>query len=232
MPNYYLMKYKGKYRVLPELNHDTWDFPRDSQGNIDESYNDLYIPCQHNSKITVYGHMPDNKKTVWLTAYIPSVVRGKNIVKSLDENGVQYIQLHILDTEVEFKFKATDIDVVATLMKAKTGGCNISPFSSSNLPKADVKIPTEEIAKYKDIIACVQKSDLLLIHRITDAFLVNILNKKLRKIEGKSFNYVADMKKMKMAKMSKEYIWSKNFFDEYLAYLKKEIDKFYTKGEK
>lgn len=229
---YYLMKYKGKYRILPELDKVFHDFPRDAQNNIDESYDDLYISCQHGNKITVYGHMGDNKKTMWLTAYIPSVVRGKNILKVLDAKGVQYVQPYILDEEVEFKFKAKDIEEVATLLKAKTNGCDISPFSIKNLPKADVEIPTEEIEKYKTISAQVEKSDLLLIHRITDAFLVNILSKKLRKTEGKSFNLQNDMRKLMMARMPKEYIFTKNMWNEYLTYLKKEIDKFYSEGGK
>jgi hypothetical protein len=226
------MKYKGRFRILPELDKETNDFPRDSQGNIDESYNDLYISCQYGNKITVYGHMGDNKKTMWLTAYIPSVVRGKNILKALDKKGIQYVQPHILDEEVEFKFKAKDIEEVAILLKAKTNGCDISPFSIKNLPKANVKIPTEEIEKYKAISARVEKGDLLLIHRITDAFLANILSKKLRKTEGKSFNLQNDMRKLMMARMPKEYIFTKNMWNEYLTYLKKEIDKFYSEGGK
>lgn len=226
MPNY-LYKYKGKYRLLLEIDKNTNDFVRDENGDVIDI--DMYISCQYGNKITAYGHMGDNKKTMWLTAYIPSVVRGKNILKTLDAKGIQYVQPYILDEEVEFKFKAKDIEEVATLLKAKTNGCDISPFSIKNLPKADVEIPTEEIEKYKAISARVEKGDLLLIHRITDAFLVNILSKRLRKTEGKAFSYVTDMKKMKMGRMPKEYIWSKGFFEEYLNYLKKEIDKFYNK---
>lgn len=224
----YLMKFKGVYRLLPELDKETNDFPRDHKGDIDESYDDIFISCQYGNKITTYGHMPDNKKTMWLTAYIPSLGRGRNIKKAMDAKGVPYTHYRETDEEVEFRFKAKDIEEVATLLKAKTSGADISPFSSKNLPKANVKIPTEEIERYKAVIADVQKGDLLIIHRITESFLVNILNKKLRKTEGKSFVYSTDMKKMKMARMAKEYIFTKNMWEEYLVYLKKEIDKFYN----
>ena len=229
MANNYLMKFKGRFRILPELDKETNDFPRNPKGEIDESYDDIYISCQYGNKITTYGHMPDNQRTMWLTAYIPSLGRGRNIKKAMDAKGVPYIHYHETDEEVEFRFKAKDIDEVATLLKAKTSGANISPFSSKNLPKADVKIPTEEIERYKTVIADVQQGDLLLIHRLTDAFLSTILTRKYKKIVGRSFNYQTDIKKMKMARMTKEYIFVKNMWEEYLVYLKKEIAKFYNK---
>lgn len=225
----YLYKYKGKYRLMLELDKNTNDFPRNPDGSIEDC--DMYISCQHGNKITTYGHMDDNKKTVWLTAYIPSLIRGRNVKKALDEKEVPYINYHETDEEVEFLFKAKYIDEVATLLKAKVNGCDISPFSSRNLPKADVELPKEETERYKAVVADVQKSDLLLIHRLTEDFVVNVLNKKLRKT-SKAFDYSADMKKLMMSRMAKEYIWIKNFFDEYLEYLQKEIKKFYkNKGE-
>lgn len=115
-------------------------------------------------------------------------------------------------------------------MKVKTSGANISPFSTKNLPKANVEIPTEEIERYKAITAEVQKEDLLIIHRITSDFLSNILAKKYKKLGNKKFDVMVDMRKMMMARMAKEYIYSKGMFEEYLNYLKKEINKFYDKG--
>ena len=41
----YLEKYVGKYCVRAELDPDTNDFPKDSNGKIYESFEDLYIPC-------------------------------------------------------------------------------------------------------------------------------------------------------------------------------------------
>ena len=221
----YLLKYKGTYRILPMLDKETNDFPRDIRGNIEESYNDLYISCYYDNKIFVWGH--DTNGRVLLQAYIPSLIRGRHIKKSLDEQNIPYTNYFETDEEVIFRFKPKDIEVVATLLKAKTNGASISPFSSKNLPKAKVGIPTEEIEKYKAIIADVKQGDLLLIHRLTEAFLVNILNKKYKKEANKKFDYQTDMRKMKMARMSKEYIWCKGLFDEYLTYLKKGIAKFY-----
>ena len=67
------MKYKGKYRIKPNLDKFTNDFPRTDDECIDPSYDDIYIKCANDSQIYHYG-----KST--LVAYIPSVGRGHNIL--------------------------------------------------------------------------------------------------------------------------------------------------------
>ena len=221
----YIMRYKGKYRLKVELDQNTSDFVRRDDGSIEDI--DVYIDCRNGCRIYTYGHI-DNTKPVWLIAYIPSIKRGRNIVEALKEKDIELVDIIENDKEVEFKFKATDIEIVADLMKAKTSGANISPFSVKNLPKSDVEIPTEEIARYKEITSVVPKTDLLLISRLTNEFLENNLQKDIRHItRNKKFDYKLDMKKLKMARQVKEYIWSKSYWNEYLDYLKKEITKIY-----
>ena len=117
-------------------------------------------------------------------------------------------------------------------MKAKTIGANISPFSAKNLPKSkNVEIPLEKIQRYKEIISQVERGDLLIIHTITDKFLSSILQRNYRKYD-KKFNYKTDMKKCKMSRQTKEYIYFKNMWDEYLSYMDKEIAKFYKQKTK
>ena len=223
---HYLMKFKGTYRILPVLDEVTHDVPRNANGEIDESYEDLYISCQYGNQIWVYGH--DTNGRILLTAYIPSIGRGHNIKKAMDEQNIPYTHYEENDVEVMFRFKAKDIHAVAKLLKAKTSGANISPFSRKNLPKAkNVQIPTEEIERYKAISSQIQKADLLLIHKITTSFLENILQKKYRKSD-KSFDYKKDMKKCLMSRLTKEYIWTKGMWDEYLKYFEKEVKKFYS----
>lgn len=224
----YLLRYKGKYRILPQLDQNTNDFPKDIDGSIDDT--DIYISCQNDCKIFLYGHI-NNTKPVWLQAYIPSITRGHNIVKALKEKNIILVDVKENDEEVEFKFKAADIDIVAELMKAKVAGADISPFSVRNLPKVDVEIPIEEITKYKEITSVVSKGDLLIISRLTSSFLDDILQKSLRKTtKDKSYDYKSDIRKMKMARQIKEFIYIKGLWNEYLYYLGKEIEKFYKKG--
>ena len=225
MSNHYLMKYKGTYRVLPVLDEVYHDLPRDTNGNIVHEEVELYIACQYGNKITEYGKDTSNRMV--LRAYIPSIGRGRNIKKAMDTKGIPYTNYRETDEEVEFRFKAKDIQPIAEMMKVKTGGADISPFSNKNLPKADVEIPTAEIERYKAVTAEVQKGDLLIIHRITLDFLSNFLEKKYKKSGDKKFSYTVDMKKMMMGRLPKEYIYTKGMWNEYLDFLQKNIKKFY-----
>lgn len=217
----YLLKYKGTYRVLGELDLDTGDFPRDANGSIDEDYDDLYISCQYGNKIKS-AHLDESRRML-LFAYIPSIGRGRNIKKALDEQGIWYDDYEETDAEVTFFFKAKDIEPVAKLMKARTTGANISPFSEKNLPKnSDVKIPTELMNEYKAISSKVDRKDLLIIGRITKSFLADILAKKLK------IDYRTDMKKLHMSRQTKEYIYTKNMWSEYLKYLDERITEYYS----
>lgn len=216
----YLLKFKGKYRILPELDLGTNDFPRDKNGEIAKEYDDIYITCQYGNRIYNYG------KGI-LYAYIPSIGRGRNIRKALDEQGISYTDYNETDEEVEFRFKAKDIEPIATLLKAKTNGAGISPFSKKNLPKAkNVEIPLDEIERYKVISSKVEKGDLLILHRLTSTFLDTVLQKAIRK-STKDFDYKVDMKSLCMARQIKEYIYLKGMWNEYLEYMEKEITSFY-----
>lgn len=227
MANNYLLKYKGIYRILPVIDQETNDFPRDSNGNIEEDL-EIYITCQNGNKIEYYG-LNESRRTI-LLAYIPSLKRGRNIKKALDEQGIDILYYDESDEEVLFHFNATDIEVVATLMKVKTSGANISPYSKKNLPKAKVEIPEDDMSAYKAISDKVDKNDKLLIHRITTEFLDEVLAKKLRpKNAKKPYDYKTEMKKLKLARDSKGYIWTKGFWGEYLEYLEKKIDSYYNK---
>lgn len=159
-------------------------------------------------------------------AYIPSIIRGKNILKKLDETNIPYSDPHIYDSEVEFKFKTADMNAVANLLKASSFGADITPYSLKNFPKANVTIPTDKMDEYKKIIAAIQKEDLLTFSRFTQSFLSDVLAKKLGR-RNKPFDYKSDMKKLMMARQTKEYIYTKNMWDEYLKYLEEKIEKFY-----
>ena len=229
------MKYKGHYRLKPNLDIYTNDFPRTDDGSIDPSYDDIYIKCANGSQIYHYGHST-------LVAYIPSLGRGHNTLISIakelkliseDAKSRDYGTLYSLleknntvfdimenDLEIEFKFHSKDIELIAKYLKPQTSGADISPFSTRNLPKSSYTIPNEEIEEYKKIINSVSKDDKLLISHITNEFLNNILAKdKLYKTLNISMK--SDMRK-KMLK-GKEYIHSMGYWDKYLQYLKVNI---------
>lgn len=108
-------------------------------------------------------------------------------------------------------------DKVIPLLKPKTSGASISPFSSKNLPhNKDYKIPDEDFIKYKNIVAEIPKERILDITHKSNDYLKSLATKK-NPLE----NIKADMK-LKGLKC-KEYIHSIGKWDEYINYLTKEL---------
>ena len=81
--SYLIDKFKGKYRLKAPYDLSTNDFPRKLNGTLEDI--DVYIDCQNGIQIFYYGH----KK---LEAYIPSLGRGRNIIKSIYSEFVQDIE--------------------------------------------------------------------------------------------------------------------------------------------
>lgn len=222
----YMTKYKGKYRLLAEIDDSTNDFPRDSDGSISDSVG-VYITCSNGNKIYSYGKNSSNR--MQLGVYIPSLTRGRNVKKELTKLKIPFDNYDESSCEVMFTFPATEIDTVAKLLKAKTSGASISPFSNKNLPKSKVKLPDEELQKYKDITAKLHDGDWLIIKDINKKFMDEVLAKKLRPPKTrKLFDYRSDMKKLMLSRDQKAYIWKRGLFDEYLSYLDAAIDDYYN----
>lgn len=229
----YLMKYKGQYRIKPNLDLELHDFPRDENGSIDSSYDDIYIKCSYGSQIYHYGHST-------LVAYIPSLGRGHNILIALakdlklineEDNSRDYKSLYqelnenktvfdIVETdeEIEFKFNAKNIELIAKYLKPLTSGSDISPFSSKNLPKSSYLIPKADLEEYLEITDSVPQSDKLLIGYVTKQFISDIL---LKDKVYKTINIKTDMRKKCLK--NKEYIHSMNYWDKYIKYLKENL---------
>lgn len=229
----YLMKYKGKYRIKPNLDLELNDVPRDEDGNIDNSYDDIYIKCANGAQIYHFGGSI-------LVSYIPSIGRGHNILIAIakelklieeDSNMRDYETLYSIlnkdktvfdirenDEEIEFKFNAKNIELIAKYLKPQTSGADISPFSSKNLPKASYVIPTDDLEEYKKITDSVPKENKLMIGHITKEFMSNILSK------DKLYRTVSMKVHMKQKMLrNKEYIHSMGYWDRYIKYLEKEL---------
>lgn len=178
----YLDRYIGIYRVKAHYDEDTKDFPRDHLGNIDPTFNDFYIDCKN--KIEIRHSDRDI-----LACYIPSLVRGKRILRAMISNEnievdklpdsiekiANYCQKHqicqgidITDGEVYIYFKADKMDFMAKLVGARTSGANIKPFSTRNLPKEPYKIPAPALSDYK---AAISDLEGLQISALNNAFI-------------------------------------------------------------
>ncbi len=228
----YLMKYKGKYRVKAHVDESTNDFPRNVNDQIETD--DLYIKCAYGNQIYHYGRSA-------LVAYIPSIGRGHNILKALGQRlcGINkdeikdYSELYQAlesdgtvkeikenDEEIEFKFHSKNIELIAEYLKPQTCGADISPFSTRNLPKSNYTIPVEDLEEYKAITAAVPKDDILLISHATKNFISSVVAKsKLYR----SKNIKAEMRKSMLK--GKDFIHYSGFWDEYIKFLHKELNK-------
>ena len=115
-----------------------------------------------------------------------------------------------------FKFNAKNDDKIIPLLKPKTSGASISPFSSRNLPRINYKIPDEQFAMYKNIVDKIPRERILDITHSTNKFIKSLVTKKntIEKIK-------ADMA-LKGIK-GKEYIHSIGKWNEYILYLKENL---------
>lgn len=221
----YLMKYKGIYRLLPELDVETNDFPRDANGNMDTDDIGVYISCQYGNKIMYWG-LNESRRGV-LIGYVSSKSRGRNIKKAMDKMGIEYFDYDESDEEAMFKFNASDIEQVAELLKARTNGAKTSPFSPKNLPKRkDIVIPDDELKKYQEATNQVGKTEMLLFKTLNYDFFENVLQKKMRK-KNRKFDYKSDMKREKLSRQTKEYIYYRGMWDEYVEFLREKIAELY-----
>ena len=77
-------KFKGKYRLIAPYDLSKNDFPRKLNGTLEDI--DVYIDCRNDIQIFYYG------KRGLLEAYIPSLGRGRNIIKGIYSEFVQDIE--------------------------------------------------------------------------------------------------------------------------------------------
>lgn len=202
-PNY--AKFKGIYRIKVPYNQWTKDFTRKLNGNLEDV--DCYIDCMYGNKVFHYGRDV-------LQAYIPSLGRGHNILKSINEIDQSIIfDIEETDSEILFKFKYADSDKIIPLLKPKTSGANISPFSSRNLPKNKTfKIPDEQLEAYQEIVSKIPQERILTLTHRTNSFIKSLATKR-NPIE----NIKADMKLKGLR--GKEYIYSIGEWDNYIKFL-------------
>lgn len=207
-----MMRYKGVYRLKAPYDLCTNQFPRKLNGTLEDC--DVYIDCQFGNQIYHY------KQSI-LQAYIPSIIRGHNILKQIECDGNKDIVLNIIESDIEilFTFQSKYIEYIAGLLKAKTSGANISPFSSRNLPKNKTfTIPDEELVKYKNIVQNIPKERILSITHMTNSYLKSLCNRKHK------WEYLKADMALKGLK-GKEYIYSINKWEDYIKFLEKNLKK-------
>lgn len=240
MARYLQRKYVGTYRVKAEYDLVTKDFPRLEDGTLDPDFDDLYIDCANKTQIK---HSGGNI----LSCYIPNKTRGMNILrkiyqekisKTLPKDNVYLTNLcsalvekeilvsaEVLDIEVFFEFKADQIEYIAKLVKAKTSGAKISPFSPKNLPREPYKIPNKDMELYKEAIQNIPTKTVDMGRGpivMPDGFIIKRLNKQFDEIIAATQKSGFDVDKDRRAKglKPKEYIHQMDLWQQYCDFLK------------
>lgn len=209
MANYLMTHYKGKYRLKAPYDLKTKMFPREENGSLAD--NDVYIDCINNIQIFSYGHGI-------LNCYIPSLIRGHNILKAIKQELGNDIVLHTeeTDSEVLFRFHAKNMEKLEKYLKPKTSAADRSPFSAKNLPKTNYSIPDEDLVDYKYIVEKIGKERVIELTHTTNQFIKSLITKK---------NTYDDIKADMALKgvSGKNYIHAIGKWSEYIKYLEEQL---------
>ena len=207
----YLEKYTGKYRVLGYYDIDTEDFPRDDNDSIDESFDDLYIPCRKG----VIKHTYDDFDKLAICVYDK---RGSVAKSIFDEICEKYPNIDVsLVTEGNdsyIYFYDSDISKIATIVKPKTSGAKIKWYDARNLPKIEYNIPEEDANKLSKVLEKIPKRNRMIFMKTCNSEFLEFISKK-------NFDAKVDMKKSRLS--AKEYIHKSNLWDKYIRFVKKKV---------
>jgi hypothetical protein len=201
----YLEKYQGKYRVLGEYDLNTNDFPRGPDGSIDDTYEDLYIPCKRGCVV----------KHTYEDNILAICVYGRlglfhNLCDALKE---KYSDLDLKIEEAGcdgiIYFNDKDFDKVATIIKPRTSGAKIKWFSKKNLPNKSIKIPADKLKVYQDIMKDLDKPMKM---------------KFGREIIPEFIEYKHVKRKLEDSRLKpREFIYDSGLWDEFVKFAEKKV---------
>lgn len=207
----YLEKYTGKYRVLAEYDIVTNDFPRNDRGYIDESFEDLYIPC----KKGVIKHTYKDYDTLAICMYDKGLSYIQDVYNKIRKTYPNIdVELELFGHDGYIYFKSEDIDKIATIVNPRTNGAKIKWHDKRNLPKENYLIPENDIKRLSVItqhLSQIQKMQ----------FMKKCNSEFLDTVSSVRFNAKEIYKNSKLS--TKEFIHSLNMWDKYIEFLKDKI---------
>lgn len=243
--SYYLNKYKEKYKLKAPYDMATNDFPRNIDMSIED--NDVYIDCQKGMiyhygrnilvcyidklgagrnilkaigeelgvNIEDYTFIKEKKDG---TLYDVKLYDYDNYYKALEKTNVIF-NIEETDSEILWKFKDKDIELMAKYMKPKNPYKTTSPFNKKYLPKVKYDIPDLDFKEYKNITDKLGKGNTLIISHLTKKFISEI-PKNFNQFKGKDIKVTQKKEALK----SKEFIHKIGLWNEYIKYLNKNIN--------
>ena len=97
-------KFKGIYKIRTEYDSFTNQFPRDLNGNYSDY--DLFIDCSNGIRVFYFGYRGN------IEAYIPSIGRGRNIIKAIYSDFIKPIEdseyMEVIEREKDGEITTTN----------------------------------------------------------------------------------------------------------------------------
>ena len=124
-----IMKWHGKYRILAHVDQRTNDFPRNEDGEVDESYDDLYIPCKGKNEIHSAG-------AKMMSAILNSSRKAVSMLEFAKKSKVKVVDYDLLDGEAIVIFNSDDMKFFADYLGAETKGARLDPYNLKNNKKS------------------------------------------------------------------------------------------------
>ena len=182
----YILKYVGTYRVLPILLEGENDLPKDPAGGVDRSFDDFYIPC-------VKGIIKHTYQPYYMMWYTDKLTTGRNVKKELEDKSIPIYNYEETSSEVMLWFKDENMKEVASVVKPKTQGKNISPLSVKNTQQKTViekySIPLKDYQQYAAIVEKLDFANKMQFARTAtkdfDKVLVTIKGKKFDPVKAR-----------------------------------------------
>lgn len=174
--------------------------------NINESNTEL--------KVTEFEIQKDGKP-ISIKKESISIINNDLFETELKSNDIIF-GLERTDSEILFKFKSKDMNLLETYLEPRTSGANISPFSVKNRPKINYDIPDQDLCRYKELTSKLDKDNMVFMAKYTREFISSLANKN---------NTLEDIKADMRLKclQGKNYIHSINQWDNYINYLEKHL---------
>ncbi len=211
----YLWRYVGIYRVKAYYDLETNDYPRDHLGNIDESFDDFYIPCKRG---LIKHAICDT-----LSWYTNSTAQGKNVHKKILEIDSKIItDYYETSSDYVIQFHSDDIEKIAEIVTPHTNGKSIRPYSVKNLPKGRYEINEEDELKFINLLKGLEQTEkLIVVNKAISEFDKLFIARRIKEF-GKKYDYKAE-KRASMLK-SKNFIHSVGMWEDFLEIIKKTLD--------
>ena len=207
----YLEKYVGTYSVRAEVCQDTGDFPRDEDGKIIDSFEDLYIDCEK-GKIK---HTYEEGILAWYLLEKP--ITGRGVIKKLEENKI-WFKDDSTEEDTLIYFKEEDLEKVDKFIRPRTKGKRTPPFKALN-SSAEYVIPAEDNQKLNDITSSLSGMDKMLFIGKTTRDFDAIIQKK------KGSRYDISKQRKEASLRPKQFIHYLGMWDEYLDFVQGEMNK-------